>query len=294
MLQAESVFSLIENDLNSKYYSSAMRRLTTISNEYSRDLTFLNLLARTQRALADFAGLIRTLKQISKQTEADADQIELMKVLYSQGRLNEALDVALTLQEKELSLPQKCALSHCLVKIYLEFCDYEGVEEVYATYANSERDDVMLWAKGLVHLADEEKNEALEYFRKAVSINSANDQAWVSLSLLHEEMGDRELALANLDKAFDVNPHNATGLKLLTKWHQREEKQTQRVVEKVRHYLAHYEFDEEISLCYMQLLREQNDLSSLGFEAEKLILNNPSNPEFINIKKKLEAGMKTP
>lgn len=298
MPQFNSVFGLVENDLSQHLYTSAMVKLIKLSNNHSKDLKFLNLLAQTQRALSDFSGLIKTLEVKTDITQTTADNIELMTEFYSQGRLNEALDIALLLQEMSLSVAESRELSHCLIKIYLEFNDYEGIQEVVASCDYAERDDLILWAMGLVHLSSGNKNEALALFRKSVVINSMNDQAWISLSLLHEEMGDRELALANLEKAFDANPNNATGIKLMTKWCPRDPEQVKNVMNRVRHYLSRYEFDEEISLCHMQMLAEAKDMGSAQFEIEKLALNNPTNPKYAvmksDMKKNLEDGMKTP
>ena len=297
MPQSNSVFGLVENDFQQHRYTSAMMKLVSLSNTHSKDLSFLSLLARTQKALADFSGLIRTLQVTAGITQSPMDRIELMKLLYSQGRLNEALDVALLLQDLTLVPTDARMLSHYLVKIYVEFSDYEGLQEVISASETASNDDVLLWANGLVHLAAGEKNDALDSFRKAVLVNNLNDQAWVSLSILHEEMGDRELAMANLERALDANPNNSIGLKLMTKWYRRDVEQTANMMNKVRHYLAQYDFDEEISLCHLQMLKEANDLGSARFEVEKLFLNNPGNSKYAlmksDMKKMSEDGMKT-
>ncbi len=287
-----SCFGPVINDLNRKRYSSAMMKLTLLSNVYSKDLNFLRLLARTQHGIEDYSGLIKSLGLIATLSNTGADYMEHMLVLYSQGRLNEALDIGIHLQDMSLTPNELKTLSQHLIKIYLEFGDYEGVQEVVTKFKNADQDDLMLWAMGLVSLASNNKNDALINFRKAVALNKSNDQAWISLSMLHEEMGDRELALANLDKAFDVNPNNATGLKLLTKWHHRDAVAAMNVMNKVRNYLSHYSFDEEISLCYMQLLKEADDMNSLRFEVEKLVLHNPRNAEYMLMKKNLDASIK--
>ena len=130
MPQSNSVFGLVENDFQQHRYTSAMMKLVSLSNTHSKDLSFLSLLARTQNALADFSGLIRTLQVTAGITQSPMDRIELMKLLYSQGRLNEALDVALLLQDLTLVPTDARMLSHYLVKIYVEFSDYEGLQEV--------------------------------------------------------------------------------------------------------------------------------------------------------------------
>ncbi|MEQ1722184.1 MAG: tetratricopeptide repeat protein [Pseudobdellovibrio sp.] len=287
-LQTNSVFGLVENDLSQGKYSSAMMKLTTLSNVYSRDLHFLGLLAVTQKALSDYAGLIKTLNVTAKISGTKAAHLDLMYALYTQGRLNEALDVALLLQDMGLTGVQEKALLHCLVRIYLEFSDYEGIEEAILNYGGNQQDDLIMWAMGLVRLASGNKNEAIVFFRNAVATNPSNDQAWVSLALLHEEMGDRELALANLEKALDANHNNATGLKLMAKWHRRDLEQTHNVMNRVRYYLSQHEFDEEISLCYIQMLKENNAIVSASFELDKLILNYPGKAEYVTIKKNLE------
>jgi len=292
MPQSDSVFGPVLSCLNQGRYSAAMMKLTNLSHEYSKDLNYLRLLAKTQKALADFSALIITLKYTARLTNLSADYIEHMLTLYSQGRLNEALDIALNLEEKSLSVSEKKIVAHCLIKIYLEFFDYEGAEEVIRMCNTAAQDDLMMFALGLVFLARGEQNEALVYLRKSVELNCKNDQAWVSLSLLHEDMGDHEIALANLDKAFDANPNNATGLKLLTKWHRRDAGQVNKAIRHIRYYLSKFEFDEEISLCYMQLLKEVDDVKSLHFEAEKLVLYNPNKLKYSVIKKNLELRMK--
>ena len=77
----------------------------------------------------------------------------------------------------------------------------------------------------------------------------------------------------------------------------RDAAQTANMMNKVRHYLAQYEFDEEISLCHLQMLKEANDLGSARFEVEKLFLNYPANSKYASMKsdmkKMSEDGMKT-
>lgn len=294
MPQSTTVFGLIEIDIQQSRYSSALFKLTQISNQYSQNAQFLNLLAKTQKALGDNSALIKTLQVLCELSSNTENQLELMSLLYTQGRLNEALDIALMLQEVETTQADKLVVLRTLAKLYAEFSDFEGVEEIYRNYPLAMNDDVVLWSMGLAQLSNGKSNEALDFFRKAVLFNPSNDQAWISLSMLHEKMGDRELALANLDRAFDANPNNPTGIKLLSKWYRRDAEQTQKALNKVRFYLANYEFDEEVSLCYMQMLKENNDFEALKFETQKLILNNPANIEYLMMKKNLEAGMKTP
>ncbi len=287
MPQNTSVLSLVEQDISSGRHSQAMRRLITISNEMSKDLKFLSLLCMTQKSLGDKAGQIKTLEVIANTTSTHVAYLDFMAALYAEGRLNEALDIGLYLQEQAMNEVNSKYFTRMMVRIYLEFCDYEGVNEVIGHYCQEyQMDDLMNWARGFVKLAEGDQNQALDYFRRAVELNASNDQAWISLAMLHDEMGDRELAMANLERALDVNPCNATGLKMMAKW-QKSPDTRAGILQRIDYYMAEHSFDEEMSLCYVQLLKENNAVEMARFEIEKQILNDPSNVEFLRAKNNL-------
>jgi len=290
MPQATSVLGLVEQDINSGRYSQAMRRLVSASVELSKDLKFLSLLGLVQKGLGDSAGQIKTLEAIADITKTHVAYLDYMAALYAEGRLNEALDVGLYLQEESLSDVNARYHTRMMVRIYLEFCDYEGVNEIIGIYCqNHKEDDLMCWARGFVKLAEGDRNQALEYFRRAVEMNPSNDQAWVSLAMIHDEMGDRELATANLERGLDVNPNNVTGLKMMAKW-QCQGANTEGVLNRVSYYMKSHAFDEEMSICYIQLLKESNALDEARFEIEKQILNDPTNTVFARAKNDLLQG----
>lgn len=289
MPQSSSVLSLVEQDLQNQKYTQAMKRLISVSNDLSHDLRYLSLLSFTQKALGDLAGQIKTLTVIANKTKSHSARLDLMTALYVEGRLNEALDIGLELQEYSLSVIEARYVTRILIKIYLEFSDYEGVEEALLQYKDkAEFDDVMVWGQGLACLARDEKNEAIHHFRQAIAMNPQNEQAWVSLALLHEEMGDRELALANMERALDVNPLNATALKMMMRWHHPNPSITQEVIDKVDFYLKRTEFDEDLQLCYVQMLSEQNSLAMARFEIEKMLLFRPENTQLAELKNHLQ------
>ncbi len=292
MPQTSSVFGQVESDLKRKKYSSAMMKLGSVSVQYSKDIIFLNYLAQTQKALSDVAGLIRTLKEIIKIQSTAGCQLELMQILYSEGSINEALDIGLSLHEDILSPKETQVLSHLLLKIFIEENDFEGVLETIAKFeALIPNDDFMQWALGLVSLARNDKNSALEHFRKSIDLNNNNDQAWVSLALLHDEMGDRELAIANLEMSLDHNPLNQSAVKLYSNWASKDLDKVNTALKRIQFYLSENEFDEEVSLCHIQILTQTQSWRNVDFEINKLILNQPLNSNFHDLKKNLELNI---
>lgn len=269
-----------------------MMKLGSISVKYSKDIVFLNYLAKTQKALSDVSGLIRTLKEIIKIDSTPGCQLELMKILYAEGSINDALDIGLSLQDEQLAPREVKILSHLLLKIFIEENDFDGVQETVAKFQNSaDEDDFMQWAMGLVSLSRNDKNGALTFFRAAVASNNKNDQAWVSLAMLHDEMGDRELAMANLEMSLDRNPLNQAAVKLYSAWAPKNAEKIGTALSRIQFYLSKNEFDEEISLCHIQLLSKIQSWKNVDFEISKLILTQPQNSNYREMKKKLELSL---
>lgn len=268
-------FGQVEQSLRSKKPYDALRKLTEISNSCSKDINYLKLLAKTQLAIKDFRSLIKTRQEIVLQRGAVNDVMNLMIAFYQLNLRNEALDVGLQLQGKDLSFAEEQKLSKMLVKIYLEENDFEGAQEVITNSILSESDDFLLWAQGIVHLNADKKDQALDYFRKAVQLNKNNDQAWVSLGMMHKEMGDESLSIANIEKAIDLNPYNASALKILTHATIRNGEKSESAFDHLRNYLAEFCFDEEISLCHVQMLCQLKQWSMAELEVEKLLLHQP-------------------
>ena len=156
----------------------------------------------------------------------------------------------------------------------------------------SEADDFLLWAQGLVYIKTEENQKALNYFRKAVELNPDNDQAWVSLGMMHKLMGDEALSIANLEKAIDVNPYNAAALKQLTSFTLKNSDKFASTFAHLEFYLSEFCFDDEINLCNVQLLCQTKNWELAQLEVEKLILHEPESLSYINIKNSMiEAQM---
>lgn len=267
-------------------------KLGRISCECSKDVSYLKYLCQTLRGIGDHVALIKALKELNRQQPDEVIEVEIMELLYKNAYINQALDIALSLQERKIADEQKKIVYLTLLKIYIEENDFEGVQEVVEQSSSLlSANDFLYWAQGLVFLSNNERNQAISRFRKAVQMNSVNDQAWVSLALVHHEMGDEELALANLEKALDCNPMNTAAVKLYSQWTARREDKTEKALKSVRFYLTEHEFDEEISLCHVQLLCRLKFWSDANTEVSKLILAHPRNLNYTVMKKNLEQNL---
>ncbi len=285
------VFGQVEEIILQKKFGLALQKLSSVSITHSKDIVYLRLLAKILKSHVDRSALIKTLKEIVKLESKAADQLELMALLYKNGQINESLDIGLALQEKNILPDQKIQLSELLMKIYIEENDFDGVQDVIDQYFGISKSSFICWAQGLVDLANQNKHKALFNFRKAIDLNPHNDQAWVSLALLHDEMGDRELAFANLENSLDCNPLNNAAVKLYATWAQKDFEKRPKALSSVRFYLCEHEFDEEISLCHVQILCRMQFWSEAESEIEKLILTHPRNLNYRDMKKNLEQNL---
>jgi len=292
MLASSSVFGQVETDLKNKKFNFALMKLGGMSVQFSKDVSFLTYLSQTLRGLGDQMALIKTLKELNRQQPSAKVEVEIMELLYKNAHINEALDIALSLQEREISPTEMKTVSLTLLRIYIEENDFEGVQEVLNQASTLlAGNDFLHWAQGLVYLSNSEKNQAVAQFRKAVQLNPLNDQAWVSLALVHQEMGDDELAIANLEKALDCNSMNNSAVKLYSQWAAKRVDKISKALESVRFYLTEHGFDEEISVCHIQLLCHMKFWTDATNELSKLIVSHPRNLNYVAMKKNLEQSL---
>ena len=283
----QTTFSQVELLLNSRKPYGALRKLAGISLQFSKDVRFLTLMARTQEQLNDFNNLVKTQQQLVVRRGTADDKLNLLMAHYKVSERNQALDIGLQLQVEELTAAQDQKLSKILVKIYLEENDFEGAQEVITKCLYSEVDDFLMWAQGIVFLNADNKDKALDYFRKAVQLNASNDQAWVSLGLMHKDMGDEDLSAANIEKAIDLNPFNAAALKLMTTATTKNTDKVESAFGHLRFYLSEFCFDEEISLCHAQMLCRLKQWSAAELEIDKLLFHEPESSAARKMKKSM-------
>lgn len=281
----------VKESIKNKKYRQALGQLTKLSIEFSHEKNYLICLAEVQRKLNDQEGLLRTYRVLAHLDTEDRAlyQSFVIQTLYTLNRKNEALDVAYDFlnQSSERLLKIKVLLT--LTKIYIEECDFEGVEEALDELSLLKcEDDFTWWAAGVVELHKKNLDTALTYFRKSIQANPGHDYAWVSLSMLHYEMGDRDLAYANLERALDLNPLNAVALKFYAIWNAKDAIKQEKALERVRFYLSRHSFDEDMSLCFVKILCQSKRWGEAEFELEKLIMTHPQNEHYFRLKNSLQ------
>lgn len=255
---------------NAKKYKKSFLKLIQISVQCSNDSDYLFLLAEVQNQLQDFVARERTLKVLSEMTQKIEHQILFMKQLMNNNSINLALDVGLQLQTQNLARSEKTILYDLLAKIYTLENDFEGLSEVSKLYTDDQiLTDQYYYTQSLLNLNQSDEIGALQNLRSAVVKNKNFDQGWVALALLHEKMGDQDLSMANLEKALDVNPMNASALRLYSK-KSVHNGTVDKAVDRVKFFLSQYSFDQEMTIQYAELMKSKNQNDIVQRESEKL------------------------
>ncbi len=113
---------------------------------------------------------------------------------------------------------------------YLRQGDLDGAEEYFnKAFTLNNQSSELLVNYGTLEIQRNNFAEALVRFREALHVNKNNDRAWVGLAMIHNQLGDIELAYGNLREAHSIEPSNTTAIDLMISWLFRDQKLTELV-----------------------------------------------------------------
>lgn len=257
---------------NNGHYKKSFLKLITISNQYSHHLDYLQLMSEVQCRLGDYIAQAKTLNVIRNKTQSFDDNMSYVLNQIKLGNDYEALSVLNHLKENNSNIFQLQVIYRSIMNIQIAINDFSGLKKSIEFYEHHGlEDDLSCYSKAIVHLNDNRMEAALHHIRKSIEINDKNDSSWVTLAMVHRCMGDHELAIANLERALDINKYNATAVKYYSQWTS-QAGDLDRACTKINFYLSKHNFDEEMTENHISLL-EKSGRSDLA-ETEKLKLEH--------------------
>ncbi len=275
----ELVANLLRNALvliENREYALAMNLLRNVlmrkPNE-PRALRWLGHCLRETNRLEDAAKCFKAL------ASGPGDEESLLlyaEALYTLGRDREAVVVYQTLLGRLTGTsPALFEVYKNLGNIHVRAGDFDAGEECY-NKANTLRcdSDALMVNYGTLEIQRENFSDAVERFRRAVEINAANDKGWVGLAMVHRQMGDLELAKANVERALDINPRNRTALHLLAEWDLRD-RDFAASSRRLADYLALEGEDAEMSFLLARILTHLGRLPEAVLEMERVLALDP-------------------
>lgn len=229
----------------------------------------LRELGRYEEAIKCF----RALGKISSGLEA---QILLAETFYLAER-----DVAALATYREIlkqAVPERSRLFDIyknVGNIHVRSGDFEAAEEFYnKAYNINPKSDVLMVNYGTLEIQRENFALAVERFRASVALNAENDKGWVGLALVHRQMGDLELAWANVQRALDINKKNRTAIRLVVEWSISDQR-VALAVERLQEYLEADGEDAEMSFTLAKLLTVSGRLVEARIELERALALDP-------------------
>lgn len=245
-----------------------------------------DLLSAGEWTLAERTSIAETL---SATTKMASDTLRLAKLEYEKGNLERSLEyyfeAASRIQEEDRTVFE---IYKDIGNIFVRQGDFDGAEEYYhKAFALDPDSDALHVNLGTLEIQRQDWGGARDRFRFALGLNPRSDKAWVGLALAHYQLGDIDLAFANVGKAIDLNRANRTAVLLLANWGEKHGR-VDEAVDALQDFLGEVSFDEDISLALIQLFCTQKNYVFAQFEIDRVLLWNPLRTDLYELSEKIQ------
>lgn len=244
---------------------------------------------RYEEALKCFRALNRLNNDMAQKCTA---QMLIAETLY----LSERDEMALAAYRELLKVapidgPSLFTIFKNIGNIHVRSGDFDAAEEFYnKAFALNPKSDVLMVNYGTLEIQRENLVDAVQRFRSAVEINTENDKGWVGLALVHRQMGDHDLAWANVERALDINPKNRTALRLAVDWSVADHKFSI-AISRLQSYLNQDGEDAEMSFILTKIFTHVGRLNEARIEIERVLALDPAIDGASNLKSALDQEL---
>jgi tetratricopeptide (TPR) repeat protein len=210
-------------------------------------------------------------EQLTQRRCTEQDLFELGEIYYELKKDSAAQSMWLeALGQCDAESPRLFDLHKCLGNVFMRQSDFESAEENYnKAMVLKPSSDVLNVNFGSLQIQLKNPLKAMNYFKKAIEINSFNDRAWCGVALVDRERNDIEWSRAVLLRSLDINPYNLTALQVLVNWSQ-QDNNFEAAIERVQKYLDIYQNDVDMSYSLAGLLFQNGDLNQAEVEIIKV------------------------
>ncbi|MBC86546.1 MAG: hypothetical protein CL677_05140 [Bdellovibrionaceae bacterium] len=261
-------------------YDLAMKLIRESLAINSKSGEAIKLLGQCFMGKGKVAEAIRCFRSLVD-IETSFDSLSMLaSAYYDQGDDHSALDFYMKSLEMQVFDDSLLFDIHKNIgNIYVKSGDFQSAREHYGKAYTMNPDSAALLVNfGTLEIQKNEWENAINFFRKAVTLDPSYDNGWMGLAIVHREYGDFELSWANIEKCLDYNPNNSVALRLALEWSFKDKK-TSRMVSRLEDYLDNNSGDFEVSLLLANLYYELGQIKFAQIEINRSLHLNPENVE---------------
>ncbi|MCB9072852.1 MAG: tetratricopeptide repeat protein [Bdellovibrionaceae bacterium] len=205
--------------MNSGHLEDARVEIYKVASRCNQSFVWKNLYWLEVKRSSE-EGQIYAARKLVDIEESSANQFLLAKAFVRSGSDKEALSVCHNILD---SYREDDGIIFLVFKmmgsIYQRANDFEAAEEYYnKAYAINSTDIDVQISIGYLYLQNQKMDLAREKFSNILLTNETILEARIGLALIHSNLGEYEVACANLAAVLDLNPGHALALSLYTKW----------------------------------------------------------------------------
>ena len=278
--------------MDAKEHRLAVNILRNIVMRSPDDKNALRRMGLCYREEGRFEDALKCFRGLAKAGGGADAQILIAETLYLGERDEMALGAYREVMRNPIDDPNRLFEVYKNVgNIHVRAGDFESAEEHYnRAYNLNPESDVLMVNYGTLEIQRENLGDAVHRFRRAVEINPNNDKGWVGLAIVHRQMGDHELAWANVLRALDINQGNRTAIRLVVDWAVADHSFSV-AIDRMQEYLAIENEDAEMSFTLAKILTHVGRISEARLEMERVLALDPATEGAEPLKKALDREL---
>lgn len=249
------------------------------------DTSAIRLMGQCFTRLGDHEMSVRCFQSATKIEGSSENYFYLAEALYELGALDESHQAySESLDRMEGEEPILFEIFKKLGNIAVRKSDFDAAEDFYnRAFAINPESDILLVNYGTLEVQRGNWEAAKCRFQDAIAINQGCDRAWIGLSIAFKATGDLEIAFANIQRAMDINPKNASGIRLFAEW-AIEMGRPHEAVSRLEKYFSQTNEDMDAMPLFIVALLTVGRKNQALIEYDRLCLSRPDHADIPKLK----------
>lgn len=272
-------------------YESLKKIAANILQRDSKQVKAIFYLSKYFESHGQFVNQEKCLEKLLQLDMNAKNVFEYANFLYGRNRFDEAIQI---IQENINDIKSEKEtdyfdLYRLMGNISLKSLDTDTAEEYYNICLRiNPNSDVVFTNLGSLFLHKSNYAKSIELYKKAITINSKNNKAWLGLAICHLSQKDSQLFWGNIRNAIECAPYDPKTIEMAL--HQAlSDFEYELAISAAEVYLQKHPFDLKISSQFASLLFQVGDFKKATLEVTKILSFEPNNEDANRIYSLIEA-----